>query len=251
MLGRAAAALLLAGLAGQSATDAPYLPAAAVPDGVVILPPPPATGSAAAARDRAVFAATRRLAGTPRWRIATEDVENAPLDRYACAMGMRLDARSAPALAHLLDKVGSGDLVGPVKAHYAVKRPYLGSDAPICQPRTADLAANGDYPSGHAANGWLEGLVLAELIPDRATAILSRARAYGESRAVCGAHSLSAVEAGWLAGSAMFAVLQASKPFQHDRKAAAGELVSIGSSAAKPDPARCAAEAAALADRPW
>lgn len=242
-------ALPVAALAGQA--DAPYLARQAVPDGIAILPPPPMPGSAAAKLDRTVFAATRKLVGSPRWRIATEDVKNAPLDRYACAMNMQLTPATAPALAHIVDKIGTGDTVDPVKAHYAVPRPYLGTNAPICQPKTAHLAANGDYPSGHAANGWLEGLVLAQLVPDRASRILARARAYGESRAVCGAHSLSAVEAGWMAGSATFAVLQASPDFRRDLNLASRELTSLGRAAARPDATRCAAEAAALAPRQW
>lgn len=228
-----------------------YLPADRVPDGIAILPPPPAPGSVAARADRAIFEATRKLKGSARWQVATEDVTNAPLDRYACAMGIRLTSASAPALAGLLDRAGTGDLVGRVKAHYQVPRPYLATDAPICEPRTAHLAENGDYPSGHAANGWLEGLILAELMPDRATAILARARAYGESRAVCGSHSASAVQAGWMAGSAMFAVLGATRDFQRDLEAARGELVSAGASAPAPDPTQCKAEHAALAARPW
>jgi acid phosphatase (class A) len=243
---------LLAGIAAApSPSDTPYLLPAVVPQGIRILPPPPVQGSAAARADRTIFTATRKLKGSARWRIASEDVENTPLDRYACALGMHLTPATAPALAHLLDKAGTGAVVDPVKKHYAIKRPYLGTDAPICQARTAELAANGDYPSGHAANGWLEGLILAELVPERATAILARARAYGESRAVCGAHSASAVRAGWLAGSATFAALQASKNFRQDRDAAERELASIGTGAEKPDPGRCAADAMALAKRPY
>jgi acid phosphatase (class A) len=245
-----AAALVLTAT-GQTADTGPYLTPDRMPDGVAILPPPPAPGSAAARADRAIFEATRKLQGTPRWRIATEDVSNAPLDRYACALGMKLDAGRAPALAHVLDRAGTGEMVNRVKAHYQVRRPYLGTEAAICEPKTRHLAENGDYPSGHAANGWLEGLILAELVPDRATAILARARAYGESRAVCGSHSASAVQAGWMAGSAMFAVLVGTPGFQRDLKAARDELASIGPGAAVPDPRQCKAEQAALARRPW
>lgn len=243
----ALAALALLG----AASGAPYLTPPTTPDGLAILPPPPRPGSATAKRDRAVFVATRRLVGSERWRIAADDVENAPLDRYACAMDARLTPSMAPALAHLLDGIGTGDTVEPVKVHYAARRPYLGTGAPICQSKTAHLAADGDYPSGHAANGWLEGLVLAELLPDRASPILARARAYGESRAVCGAHSLSAVEAGWMAGSATFAVLQASPQFRRDLDAARGELRSLAGAAPRPDASRCAAEAAVVAKPPW
>jgi acid phosphatase (class A) len=189
--------------------------------------PSPAPGSPQDNADLALFRATRALEGSPRWRMATDDVTNAPLDRYACAMGMRIDARRAPALAALLDRIGTGEMVGPVKEHYRKARPYLGTDAPICEPRTDHLARNGDYPSGHAANGWLEALVLVQLLPDRATPLLARARAYGESRVICGVHSHSAVQAGWLAGSAMFAMLQTSPAYHRDLAAAARELARL------------------------
>lgn len=245
-----AAWLALAAM-GPAEDSGPYLPADRVPDGLAILPPPPAPGSPEALADRAIFAATRTLQGTPRWRIATEDVTNAPLDRFACALGMRLDAPRVPALARLLDRGGTGALVNPVKAHYRAPRPYLGTDAPICEAKTAHLAGNGDYPSGHAANGWLEGLILAELVPDRAGPILTRARAYGESRAVCGSHSASAVRAGWMAGTAMFAVLNAAPAFQRDLAAARAELAAIRADLPAPEPGRCAAESAILARPVW
>lgn len=231
--------------------DGPYLPRTSLPDAITILPPPPAPGSAAARADQAVFAATRALAGSARWRIATDDVTNAPLDRFACAIGVQLDAHRAPALARLLDRIGTGDLVGPVKAHYAVRRPYLGGEAPICEPRTAHLAANGDYPSGHAANGWLEGLVLAQLLPGRAGPILARARSYGESRVVCGSHSVSAVQAGWQAAAIAFALLQSRPAFRRDLAAARAELARLAPAAPRPDSGQCAAETATLAQRPW
>ncbi|MET0309624.1 MAG: phosphatase PAP2 family protein [Sphingomonas sp.] len=244
-------ALLTLAAVAPAQDDGPYLTPGQVPDGVAILPPPPTPGSPAARADRAIFETTRKLQGTPRWRIATEDVTNNPLDRYACALGMKLDAKRAPALAHLLDRAGTGELVNRVKTHYRAPRPYLGTDAAICEPKTEHLASNGDYPSGHAANGWLEGLILAELVPGRATAILTRARAYGESRAVCGSHSASAVQAGWMAGTAMFAVLNGSPDFRRDLEAARSELASIGSGTPIPDPGQCKAEQAVLAERPW
>ncbi|OAN60024.1 acid phosphatase [Sphingomonas sp. TDK1] len=229
----------------------PYLAPDQYPDGMRILPPPPAAGSPAAALDMAVYRATRRQAGTPRWTMATEDVTNDPLHRNACAMGMVLDPKQAPALTRLLDRAGTGAVVGKVKATYQVPRPYLREEGPICEPKTAHLASNGDYPSGHTANGWLEALILAQVIPDRATQILDRGRAYGESRAVCGSHSKSAVEAGYLAGSAVFAVLQSSSRFREDVAAARAEVDRLRGTASKPDGQRCAAETAALAVRPW
>lgn len=232
--------------------EAPYLNPRLVPNGLEILPPPPRPGSAQEKADRALFQQTRKLKGGARWRLAADDAVNAPLDRYACAMNLQVTARSAPVLAHLLEAVGTGGVVDPVKTYYHVPRPYLREAGPICEPRTPHLDSNGDYPSGHAANGWLEALVLAAVEPQRATQILTRGRQYGESRLICGVHSASAVEAGWMAGSATFAALSGGSPnFRRDVERARQELTAIAHAAPRPSPARCAAEARALADHPW
>ncbi len=227
------------------AASSAYLSPEATPDGVRILPPPP-RGPVATA-DHRVFAATRRLKGSPRWQVATSDADTGPFEHFACALGVKLTSQTAPVTARLLDRAGTAGVVDPVKQFYRVKRPYIGTKAPICQAKTADLAANGDYPSGHAANGWMEALILAELAPDRATEILARGRAFGESRLICGAHSLSAVEAGWLAGAAATAALHGSAAFRADLEAARAEMATVRASAPSPSAAVCRAEAAALA----
>ncbi len=224
-----------------------YLSAAETPDGLAILPPPPAAGSPAHRADRAIFAQTRRLKGTARWALATRDVDSDAFGHFACAIGMQLSAQTAPLTARLLDRASTAGVVDPVKRFYRVRRPYLGTRAPICQPRTRHLAENGDYPSGHAAGGWMEALILAELVPDRATEILARGRAFGESRVICGVHSMSAVQAGWLTGAATTAALHGSASFRADLDAARAELARISSSAPAPDATMCKVERAALA----
>lgn len=242
-----------AGMAIETAgaPDHAYLSAEEMPDGVRILPPPPAAASPRAKADHEVFVATRALEGSPRWKVATSDVDTGPFEHFSCALGAKLTAQSAPALARLLDRAGTAGLVDPVKQYYRVPRPYIGSSAAICQAKAAGLAANGDYPSGHTANGWMEALILAELAPDRATEILARGRAFGESRLICGAHSLSAVEAGWLAGAAATAALHSSAAFRADLEAARDEIVTVRATAPLPDAAACRAEATALATPPY
>lgn len=236
----------LGAVAVVAAGDA-YLLAETAPDGIRILPPPPAPRSPLAVADRKVFAATRWQRDTPRWKLATSDVTSEAFEHFACALGMKLTPRTAPALARLLDRASTSRVVDPVKQLYRTRRPYLDSAGPICQPKTAALAANGDYPSGHAAGGWMEALILAELVPDRATALLARERAFGESRLICGAHSLSAVQAGWLAGAAATAALHGSAAFRADLEAARSEMIGVRAHAPAADAAACRAEAAALA----
>ena len=224
-----------------------YLTPEATPDGVRILPPPPRAGGPVALADSRVFDATRKLQDSPRWKMATSDVDTDAFAHFACALGVSLTARTAPALARVLDRADTSGVVDPVKRFYPTRRPYLGTRAPICQPRTAALAGNGDYPSGHAANGWMEALILSELAPDRATQILARGRAFGESRMVCGVHSLSAVQAGWLAGAAATAALHGSAAFRADLEAARSEMETLRATAPPPAAAACRIEAEALA----
>jgi len=219
--------LMILLIAAAPVADKPvarYLDGAPVPDLVRILPPPPAANDPRAQDDRATFAASRSLRGSERWRVATRDVTDDRFTVFACAIGARLDATRAPALARVFARMGDGGMVGRAKAALAIRRPYLDQAGEICKPRTAHLAGNGDYPSGHTSNGWATALVLAELLPARATEVLERGRIYGESRYICGSHSRSAVEAGFMAGAVMVSQLHASATFRRDMDRARTEL---------------------------
>jgi membrane-associated phospholipid phosphatase len=204
-----------------------YLEEQAVPDLMRVLPKPPAAGSPRDLDDAATFRRTRALRGGERWALATSDVTDDRFTVFACAMGMKLDAARAPALARLFARMGDAGMVGRAKDGFAVKRPYLKQTGEICEAKTAHLGGNGDYPSGHTSNGWATALVLAELMPSRATEILRRGRIYGESRFACGSHSRSAVEAGYLSGAAVVAAWHGSAAFRADMDAARAELQAL------------------------
>lgn len=245
-----AATLMLTGCATLSG-DAPsnrYLAKGAF-DARANLPPPPAKGSPAALRDREIFHATRGLKDTPRWSLAQEDnIEEQVLDGYACALGVAPTLERNPKLAATLLRMSRdvrSAVAGP-KLKYLRPRPYFNEQGPICIKRSLGLALSPDYPSGHATWGWSVGLLLAELAPDRREAILSRAKAYGESRVVCGVHNMSSVEAGQANAENLIAALKTSDAFKADLAAARAELDAARAAGPAPAPARCEAEAAAL-----
>jgi acid phosphatase (class A) len=220
-------------------------------DSTRLLPPPPATGSLEDKHDREVFAATRSLKGTARWKLAQTDVDQsveATLKDFSCAAGVELTPAAAPALVSLLNNATPDEMrvVTAAKTHFNRKRPFLVSPGEICMAKTADLVQSPDYPSGHATWGWMVGLMLAEIAPDRATEILVRARTYGESRIVCGAHNESAVTAGQINAAGLVAALHASPAFRGDMQAAQLELESIRRSGGSPPADRCALEQSAL-----
>ena len=216
------------GLAVELTDGAPtrgYLAAQDRPDLTHVLAPPPEPGSPRAVADRGVFMETRVLQGTPRWALATSDVSGEVYDDFAQALGVRLTPQTAPVLTALLDRAGEDrSVVGDAKTHWATKRPYIGTDQPICEAKSEHLAGNPDYPSGHSAHGVHVGMILAELAPQRADALYARGREFAESRYICGSHSYSAVEAGIQSGMVIYGAEQRSEAFRRDMEAARAEV---------------------------
>ncbi len=245
--------------AGAAPAQAPspggYLSPDRAPDTARILQAAPAPNSARAAADRAIFRATRALKDTPRWKLAQNDVSETILSTladFSCATRARLSEASAPKLASLLHRLRF-DVIAAVngpKNLYRRQRPYLIDKGDICVDKTLSLAASPDYPSGHTTWSWAVGLVLAEVDPDRAAEVLSRARAYGESRVVCGVHNASAIEAGRTDASALVAALHGDAAFRADLDGARAEMAALRASG-PPDAGACSAEAALTANSPW
>jgi acid phosphatase (class A) len=227
-----------------------YLPKGGAPDSNLLIPPPPAPGSAALARDEEAQRAALALRGSPRWSQATTDAllfTPTVTSVFSCAAGIPLGTATTPRTDALLRKLGPdlGMAVYPSKRKYERQRPFMVNGQPTCTPDDeAGLRRDGSYPSGHSAIGYGWGLVLAELVPDRAAALVARGRAFGDSRRVCNVHWLSDVEEGRVIATAVVARLHGEPAFRTDMEAARREL---GRQKANARPADCAREEAALA----
>jgi acid phosphatase (class A) len=236
--------------AAPALTSAPYyLTGAAVPDTLRVLPPAPQPGDARYEADRKMFLGTRRLEGSPRWALATNDDNGALyLKDLSCALGVELTRQNAPGFFALYARVAREATRATNLPKDALKRlrPFLIDQGATCIDQSGAIKDSYDYPSGHVTFSWSEGLILAELAPDRATDILVRARAFGESRMVCGVHNMSAVEAGRTNAAALVAALHGSAEFRSDLEAARQEVAAARKAGPAPDPAQCAKEAALL-----
>ncbi|MCQ8280026.1 phosphatase PAP2 family protein [Acetobacteraceae bacterium KSS8] len=233
-----------------------YISGATLPDTVSILPPPPLPGSPEQTADQDTFDRARALEGTPRWALATRDADlsNAHiLADFSCALGVNLDPAKAPTLARLLAHADAdmSPEIDRAKQRWQRKRPFIGNDKPICVARSAGLSASPSYPSGHTTLLYGSALILAELAPDRATAILQRGRSLSESRIVCGVHWLSDVQAGFIQASSLVAALNASAAFRADLDKARAELAALRATGGNaPEAGECAVEADAAAHSP-
>jgi acid phosphatase (class A) len=252
-----ASAFVLCGQTAAPARVPGYLTSAQTSDVLRIVPAAPNTGDPRFEADMAIFRATRPLEGSPRWSLAQSD-DNLSIaglyHAFECSLGVALTPENAPRITMLINRANEDAYKASdvMKKHYKHKRPFQLAEGAVCvSPQgKAALELSPDYPSGHTTLSWETGLILAQLSPSQAVGVLARARAFGQSRVVCGVHNLSAVEAGWMTATAVFAMQENSVEFRKDLEAARTELASLRA-AAKPTSSRCEEEAQLLTKDPY
>jgi len=220
-------------------------------DSIQFVLPAPASDSARQALDTAVATDMLALNDTARWEIATRDANlafPAAAETFSCALGVPVSEETTPNLYRLLWRTMTdiGLASYSAKNAYQRERPFMASDTPICTPQDEEaLREDGSYPSGHTAIGWGWALILTELAPDRAEALLARGRAFGESRNVCNVHWYSDVVAGRLVGAGAVARLHADPEFVAGMVVAREEVEKARESGITPA-VDCAVEASTL-----
>lgn len=85
---------------------------------------------------------------------------------------------------------------GAAKGYFNYPRPFLidgnavqlVNDNYVAKDGAPYSATGGAFPSGHTNTGYTDGLMLAEMLPERFTALVDRSAGYGYSRVVLGVH---------------------------------------------------------------
>ena len=231
-----------------------YLPMDEPINSKAFVPPAPAKDSARQALDNAVSAKTLALRGSPRWTLAQHDAHlgfPAAADTYSCTLGIPVSEQETPALYMLLRRTLADVGLAPYSAKnaYQRERPFMVNGDPICTPDEAEeLRHDGSYPSGHTSIGWGWALILAQLAPERADALLARGRAFGESRMVCNVHWYSDVVAGRIVAAAAVARLHTNEDCLAAMTADSEEIDRVRAKGL-PLNGDCAVEAGALSTR--
>jgi len=232
-----------------------YLDTQMLPDSKNLLPPHPAPGSAAMAQDEEISQRSLSLRDTPRWALARADADVSfphAAGTFSCALNAPITEADTPRLYQLLQRTRDdlGQSTRSAKKHSQRPRPFRSNQAPICTPEhQTQLTKDSSYPSGHATAGWGWALILSELSPPHAQAVLARGLAYGESRNVCNVHWHSDVVQARTVAATTVAVLHSNAAFRADLDAARAELAAVRRLGLSPT-RDCAAEAAALAQTP-
>jgi len=210
-------------MSAAAPAKAPYYIDPTVMDLPALIPDPPPAGSAANNAELAELHTIESKRTPAQAAAAKKDEGEENLFLYETVLGPRFNAESLPITAALGSHVKNEQSVAgaALKAIFHRVRPYNTDKTlrPVCELTDQPNS----YPSGHALTGYLEGLTLAEIVPEKREAILARADEYAHSRLVCGVHYPSDVEASRKVAYVVFGYMLATPRFQRDLAAARAE----------------------------
>jgi acid phosphatase (class A) len=194
-----------------------------------LLPPPPAPDSDTQKAELAQLHLIQTQRTQARFDQALWDDRHQNSQMYAALLGPRFDLDRLPATRKVMQTVNNDLVIASrrAKTYFKRPRPWL-TDPSLqgCPPTPTDPLSS--YPSGHTTYAFATGVVLAELMPDKAQAILARDQDFADSRMVCGLHYRSDLAAGETLGTLVGRLILASPKTQPDLAAARAELRAAG-----------------------
>lgn len=169
-----------------------------------LLAPPAALGSAEETADlNAVQKA--EMDRNAQASIDAEEDHDRSVFRFADVMGSGFTPQKLPMTDAFFERLLTDEkrIVAEAKAHFARPRPFEVDTnlSPLVFPKKTP-----SYPSGHTAFAYVTAIVLAAMVPEKATPIFNRAATYGYNRVVAGAHFPTDIEAGRIAGTVIASV---------------------------------------------
>jgi acid phosphatase (class A) len=224
----------VAGAHGAHTTDV-YLTTAQVDSAMAILAPPSAPGSAEDLADRAATDRAFAQRSTADFNAALQE-EKFDAFAFAPVVGPGFEADKLPHVAALFKEAEeeTKQAVDTSKNHWKRLRPCPPASACARDPEEAKKKSYG-YPSGHSSRAMVDAILLAQLFPQDADALMQHERDIGWRRVVKGVHTLQDIYAGRVFGQALATAMLTSPVMQHDLAAAAEELRAAG--LVKPTPA--------------
>lgn len=192
--------------------------------GEMLLPNPPAEGSPQQQAELTFLHDLEKTRTEAESTQAKWDDVNEDIFLFHTELGDGFNAEKLPLTAAFGKRLANDASVaafGPKTIFHRV-HPYVVDKTlnAICKTKAKDDS----YPSGHTTLGWVTGLVLVQMVPEKKDEILARAEAYGRSRLICGVHYPSDVEASKRLAYATHALMTQNPQYKIELAAARAEL---------------------------
>lgn len=208
---------------GQTAAKEPLLLDPAGLKLADMLPSPPAQNSATVKAELQELHQIEQSRTPAQVAAAQADEKQQNIFYLHTVMGDEFTAANLPLTAALSERVEREEpaATNPIKGLYLRPRPYQ-FDATL-HPVCGTTIIPNSYPSGHGTVGYLEALLLLQMVPEKREAILARADDYAHNRLVCGVHYPSDIAASRSLAYAVFGALLETPEFEKDVVAARDE----------------------------
>jgi len=191
-------------------------------DLIHILAPPPSPDSDDGKADLQAVLAMQRTRTEAQEKEARADAEESVF-RFADVIGPEFKPENLPFASAFFQRISSDseEAVAVAKAYFNRPRPFvLDHDVRPMVGRSPSPC----YPGGHATFAYVNAILLAYMLPEKAAAIFSRARRFARNREIGGVHYPSDTEAGLISASVIDNVLLHQPRFLTDFARARGEV---------------------------
>jgi acid phosphatase (class A) len=191
----------------------------------LLLPPPPADGSPAAKMEMDELHRIEKTRTPAEFAKALADDHDEDITALSAAMGPGFDLNALPKTKALFADVKAEEKTAAklAKDYFQRNRPWIVD--PKLKTCASDDPPKSSYPSGHSTMGFAMATVLAALAPEKAQAIMARAKDYAENRLVCSMHYRSDIVAGQTLGTVVAAELLHTPGFKAEFDEAREELI--------------------------
>jgi len=195
-----------------------------------LLPPPAKDGSDFQKADLVEVERVYKSRTPDRKAQAEWDDKHESVELFFRTLGPQFDLAKLPATAKLMAEVDNEQSVAAniVKHYFRRNRPWAIDPSLVACDYKPNAPPLTSYPSGHATLSYSQGYILAQLMPEKAQAILDRASEYAYSRVVCGAHYPSDIEASHVLGTELAMLMLQNPGFAAQVQASKAELRAAG-----------------------
>ncbi|WP_243438801.1 phosphatase PAP2 family protein [Fundidesulfovibrio soli] len=180
----------------------PYFPSqAATLEALTLLPAPPQPGTANQAANVQLLNIVSSTA-TPQMVAAAQWDANPSVFDFSQVLGPNFSAEKLPVTNTFFNKV----IINIENTNINLDKLYH-SQGPVSPD---------SYPSAHTLLGFVDGVILADMVPEKKDQLLTYGVQFGLNRLILGAHWPTDVTAGQMEAALLLPALYASPQFQSD-----------------------------------